>query len=748
MACQCPHHDHHHHHESSPGVRGLGICLLGLLVGLASEYSAQPWYPLAYLLALWAGGLTQLLRESWGKSPDIHSLMGWAVIASVLLGHWAEGVFLLLLFAAAEELEDRAQHHSEKALQELIQTRPARVRRVEAEGVREVAVEDVQVGEHIELHGGELVPLDGSVAQGAALVDTSSLTGESVPRLYEVGSHLLSGSKILEGSLRLECQTAVQDSTLARVTDLIQQARADKLRLQSDIERWTGVYSRLLPLSALTLGLWTWLSGHGSVLQSLYQALTLLVVGSPCALVLAAPGAYLSGLVQAARWGILVKGSRHLERLAGVQTVALDKTGTVTTGHFQVVACVPPDGWESPVWLGRVASLEAHTQHPLGLSLVAQARSQEQTLDPVCDFWSHPGRGLQGTIDDRRWWVGRQSYLEEFSLPIPEALQQEAQQAGQRGETVVWAACQKENFPPQVGLFRLADQERPEAHSAIHSLHSLGVTTLLLSGDHQQVVERIGQRLGARQWHGELLPEDKVEKLRHLPETAMVGDGVNDAPALATACVGIAMGASGSQLAIESSDVVLLHSDLSRLADLLSLARRCRRLVLQNLILAGLTILFLAAGVFTGKVGLAPGVLGHEGSTILVVLNGMRALRFQRNPKWNLDGLGVAVSGLCLIHCLALPILLALLPALSWLAPDEHIHQLLTVAAIPVALMALIPGYRLHRSLATLLGGFGGLGMMVGAPVLLPAYADAVSSTGAAILVTAHLCNRYQCRRS
>jgi Cd2+/Zn2+-exporting ATPase len=752
MACDC--HSHQHAPEKKQGSEAarLAVCALSLVAGLLAEHYQQPYFQTFYLVGLYAGGLLGLLRRIWGARPSIHSLMGVAVLAAVALGQWAEAVFLLLLFAAANELERRAALRSERALQALLEGRPVRARLVQGESCREVPVDDVKIGQWIEVHAGELVSLDGIVRQGTALVDCSTLTGESRPRLLEPGTNLLAGSKLLEGSLRLECLGAAEDSTLARAGELIRQARQQKLRLQTQLEGWMGVYSACLPLLALVYGLGAWLTGQLGAAQALYRSLTLLVVGSPCALVLAAPAVFLTGLVRAARSGILIKGSRHLEQLACLRELALDKTGTLTTGHFQLVDMVVPPGYNPDEWLAGAASLEARCQHPLGRSLVAAARRKALILQPVEDFWSLQGRGLQGRIGGVRWWIGRQAYLREFSLEVPAELQEAGLSWQAQGETVVWAACQAEKDTVRIGCFRLSDEVRPEAARALRAVESLGIRPFLLTGDNRGVASRVAGQLGLSNFRADLLPEDKVEAIRKAdPYIAMVGDGVNDAPALATASVGIAMGASGSELAIESSDVVLVHSDLERIPELIKLAHNCRRMVWQNLTLAALTVLLLAVGVFAGKIGLAAGVLGHEGSTILVVLNGLRLLQVPGKRAWSLssDTLGVLVSVLCLIHCLGLPLLIAALPTLGWLAPDEKLHWLLTILAVPIAFLALLPGFRVHRSLWILLGGLAGVGLMLTAPLLAQGLAEEViTSVGATLLVSCHLFNRWRSRCS
>lgn len=740
----CGGHDHHHYHE--PARPPFFLCFVGLAFGLLSEHLGFQTYPIPYVVGLYGGGLPRLLQEAWGKRPDIHSLMGLAVLAAIALGHWAEGVFLLMLFEGASQLERRAEQRSLNALRALLDDRPAQARKVLGEECFEVAVEEVVVGDWLEVRAGELVPVDGVVRQGAALVDCSKLNGESVPRFLEPEARLLAGSKVLEGSLRFECQAAAKDSTLARAADLIRSARREKLQLQTDIERWTGYYSAFLPVAALVYAVLLLVVGHLPLLAAIYKALTLLVVGSPCALVLAAPSVYLTGLAQAARNGILIKGSRHLERLASIREVAFDKTGTLTTGEFQLLEVVAPEGFDRNDWLGRAASLESRSQHPIGLSLVKAARQEGLPLTAIEDFWSCQGRGIQARIGQQSWWLGRQQYLAEFSIAIPPDLKEASSGWESQGETVVWAACREDSQPTLVGCFRLADGERPEAGAALRQLKSMGVESFMLTGDNTPVAARVAGRLGLAGFEADLLPEDKVDRIRQRKTTAMVGDGVNDAAALATASVGIAMGASGSELAIESSDVVLVRSDLQAVPELLRLARNCRRLVLQNLALAALAIGALLYGVVTGNVNLVTGVLGHEGSTILVVLNGLRLLRTPpRQPlRWvNIDNLGMLVSSLCLIHCLAFPLLLLALPTLGWLSPDENVHWTLTLVAVPVAVVALLPGYRVHRSLKVLLGGLVGVSCMLLAPLLLSDLTEELfASLGAVLVVCAHLANR------
>jgi Cd2+/Zn2+-exporting ATPase len=517
-----------------------------------------------------------------------------------------------------------------------------------------VPVEEVQVGEIVLVRPGAQVPADGVVVRGESALNEASITGESMPVEKRPGAKVFAGTINGQGALEVRVTTSVENSTLARIVQVVREAREQKAKSQDFTDRVIGQYYAYAVVGLTLLAIIVPLLFLGWDLKTtLYRAMTLMVVASPCALVISIPAALLSALASAARGGVLFKGGRHLEAAAQVRVVAFDKTGTLTTGRPGVVAVIPVDGApasleeafigvdapEHPAqpipddqigpltpeqrWLlALAAAIERPSEHPLARAIVRGADERGLPVIEASGFEALTGAGATATIQGQRLTIGRPML---FDLS-PDLMEQIAAQQ-ELGRTVVALGSGRTVW----GIIAIADTVRPEAAAAVARLKRTGIErVVLLTGDNHQVAQAIGQALGVDEVYAELLPEQKVAVLRELEQrygpVAMIGDGVNDAPALASATLGVAMGAAGTDVALESADMLLMSDDLSRLPGALRLARRARAIVRQNLAFAFAVIAVLMVFAMFGAIPLTLGVIGHEGSTLIVVANGLRLL--------------------------------------------------------------------------------------------------------------------------
>ncbi|MFN3929650.1 MAG: heavy metal translocating P-type ATPase, partial [Thermoflexus sp.] len=462
---------------------------------------------------------------------------------------------------------------------------------------------------------------------GFSAVDESLLTGESIPVPKGPGDSVFEGTLNSYGALEIQVTRPTSDTMLARIIHLVEEAQAQRARTQQAIDRFEQRYAWVvLAGAALTLILpWLW----GEALErAFYRAMTLLVVASPCALVISTPAAFLSAIAAGARRGILFKGGMALERLARVRVAAMDKTGTLTENRVAVQAVHALDGTGPDSVLALAAAVEARSEHPIARAIVEEARARGLILHEIREVEARPGLGVIGFANAHRIWVGSPRLFQHEGVPIPsevKALLEKVQRAG-RTALLVYDGQWR-------GIIEVADRVRAEAPEAVHALRRMGIEVVMLTGDHPAVAWAVAQAVGIDRVEAGLLPEEKLERIRALARTlgpvAMVGDGMNDAPALAAASAGIAMGKMGSDTAIETADVVLLQEDLRRVAEAIAMARAAMRTVWQNLALASGVIIVLVALTFGLGIPLPLAVVGHEGSTLLVVLNGLRLLRWK-----------------------------------------------------------------------------------------------------------------------
>jgi len=594
------------------------------------------------LTAVLLGGLPTL-RKGWialrSLTLNIHLLMSLAVTGALALGQWPEAAMVVWLFGLAEMLEALSLERARKAIRALTELAPetAWVRQDDGSWV-EAPSQTVVVGAIVRVRAGERVALDGVVLEGASSVNQAAITGESMPVAKAPGDSVLAGSVNELGVLELRVSAPASDSMLARMARSVQEAQSQRAPTQRFVDRFARVYTPIVVGLAVLLALVPPLLLSQAFGPWIYKALVMMVIACPCALVISTPVTVVSALTAAARRGVLIKGGVHLEQARLIRCIALDKTGTLTEGRPSLVGLESFDAANSEATLLRhAASLNAASSHPIASALLkAQSDASEASagLLPVQDFLTLPGRGVQAQIGQQVWRIGNKDLALQHSdepRTRPE-LHTTASGWESLGHTVLWLLCETR----VMGLLAVSDTVREHSQDVVSTLQTMGVQVLMLSGDHRASALAIGRQVGLSEAHIEapLLPDAKLqaisrwrERLQPGERIAMVGDGINDAPALARADVGIAMGASGTAVAIETADVALLQDDLRRLPELIQISRRAARVLWQNISIAlGLKVAVLALTLMAmGSLWLA--VFADAGAALLVVLNGLRLLR-------------------------------------------------------------------------------------------------------------------------
>jgi heavy metal translocating P-type ATPase len=608
-------------------VLGMLMASLGLwpLQGSAAEVSSLAGLALVYL----AGGLPAAWRavvSLWqDRVLDIDLLMVVAAVAAAAVGAPFEGAVLLSLFSVSTTLEQRALGRARHAIEALMALRPETALRKSPDGtVTEVPVADLEVDDIFVLRPGARVPTDAMIVNGRGALDEANITGESMPVTKQKGALVFEATVNLDGVLEAAVTRTVEESTVARMIALVTEAQAAKAPSERFSE-WFGQRYTIAVLvgAVVAFAVFSWLGRDWH--EALYRAAILLVAASPCAIVISVPAAILSALSAAARGGVLFKGGAALETLAAVDTFAFDKTGTLTTGKASVSTVVALDGNEQE-FLSLLAGLEAHSEHHSGAAIRREAANRGIQPVDVTNVITQPGEGIVGDAVGGKLWAGNPRMAArmgaEIEHPALSALADEAQ-------TVIYFG----QDTSLLGAVSIADQARASSRPALAALRDSGVTKILmLTGDRQPVALRIGSELGFHpdEIHADMLPEDKVRMVGELAakgKVVFVGDGVNDAAALARADVGIAMGAAGSEVALQAADVALLSEDMGQLAEAHRLARRTATIIRQNLVFAMGAMAVLVTGGLFFDLPLPLAVVGHEGGTVLVVLNGLRLLR-------------------------------------------------------------------------------------------------------------------------
>ncbi len=605
------------------------------VLGLAAHFAHAGAWSIALFVLSYVAGAWFTVHEVWERLQerqlDVHFLMLAVAAGSAAVGAWGEGAMLLFLFSLSGALEHYAMGRTSREIRSLFKSAPKTATRIDDQGHETTCpVEELEPGVRLLIKPGEQFPVDAEVIKGSTACDESNLTGEATPVEKTIGDSVLAGTLNLWGAVEVNVSRRASQSALQKIIQLIREAQHLKAPSQRFTDKFGTTYTYLILGLTLAMFFIWWLVfreppfvGTDTVRSAFYKAMTLLVVASPCALVLSIPSAVLAAIAWAARRGILFRGGAAVENLAEISVVAMDKTGTLTTGELKVerVESFPP-GREDEV--ARLAySLEKLSTHPLARAITLYGKQRQLPLIPIDHVESVTGAGLEATVDGQAVRLGKRDWLARGPHAQADAIEQ-APPAG-AGFSEVWITS-----PQLVGRILLRDDIRPQARAVVTALRAAGLRSLVLTGDRRATGERLREQLDVDEVRAELRPEQKVEAIRSFTaqnlKVAMIGDGVNDAPSLAAADVGVAMGARGSDAALEQAEVVLMHDRLENFLTAYRLSHRARRVIWQNLVLSLGTVMVLVACALLGRIPLTLGVLGHEGSTVIVVLNSLRLL--------------------------------------------------------------------------------------------------------------------------
>lgn len=605
-----------------------GLCFCCLLAGWMIGRPQTSWY--LFVLAYIAGGASALLeaiKAAAHRQLTVDLLMILAAVGAAVLDDWAEGAVLLFLFSLSNTLEGFANYRTKHTVQSLVRLRPTEAILLRDGHEWTVAIQNLSVGNLVRIRPGEHMPVDGEVVDGETWINEATITGESEPVVKAPGSLVFAGTINGLGSVVVRVTKLSADSMLERIVRMVHDAQAQKNPTQEFVEGWRQVYVGAVLLGAAVVFAGALLIHTSDVHHAFYHAMVLLVVASPCAVVVGTPAVVLSAIARAAQLGVLFKGGRYLELLGNVDTLAFDKTGTITLGEPVVDTVWVPEHTSPEAMLRLAAAVERPSEHHLAAAVVAEAQRRLIDLPEPTEFDNHVGSGVHAHVEGRWVGIGREKLFTSHGVSIPPTTLESARNLREQGQTVLIVVAPEAGISGVIGL---RDQVRPGTAKALAALKRMGIQeNVILTGDHEQVARGVAQSVGADSALGGLLPEQKVIELRRMAaagrSVAMIGDGVNDAPALAVAAVGIAMGGAGTDVALEVADVVLMRDDLKALPLAIWISRRATQRIRQNMVFALGVIGVLVLCSFM-NLPLWLGVLCHEGSTVLVVLNGLRLL--------------------------------------------------------------------------------------------------------------------------
>ncbi|MHC1727644.1 MAG: heavy metal translocating P-type ATPase [Syntrophobacteraceae bacterium] len=609
----------------------------GSIIATLTEGGAAPVAAISfYVAAILAGGwfiFPKALYAAKKLRPDMNLLMIIAVLGAVGLGEWLEAASVSFLFSLALLLESWSVGKAKREITSLLHITPPMARFLcPHDGqIEEKPVGEISVGATVVVRPGERIPLDGIVTKGATAVNQAPITGESARIPKGPGDEVFAGTINEEGAIEFRSTRPAADTTLSRIIRMVQEGRSRRAPAEQWVEKFARVYTPAMMLVALAIMLLPPLFTGGGWAKSFYEGLVVLVIACPCALVISTPVTIVAGLSSAARNGVLIKGGAYLEAPAHLKAVAFDKTGTLTYGQPAVNKVTPIGGHSVERLIANAAALETHSTHPLARAILRHAEARGISPSVADSFTILPGEGAQGTIQGKTYWIGSHRMLERL-----ERENQEFHEAASRleaaGNSLVAMWCDDHIC----GLVSVSDEVRPQAREAVAALKALGLETIMFTGDNRKTAELIARATGIDDFHPELLPEDKVRLVSELKEKlgaiAMVGDGVNDAPAMAAATVGIAMGAIGSDAAIETADIALMTDDLSKLPWLIRHSKRTLSVIRQNILFALLLKLVFIGLAAAGIATLWGAIAADMGASLLVIFNGMRLLRTTELP--------------------------------------------------------------------------------------------------------------------
>ena len=617
-------------------IKGLSTLLAALftVTGLLFHFLAPDTSldKLCYGLAIISGGWfifrKGVLAARYG-SLDMNVLMSVAIIGALFIDAWDEAATVVVLFALAQVLEGRAMDRTRRAVESLMELTPTKASVIRDDREVSLAVDQVDIGDLFRLRPGDKIPLDGVVISGSSSVNQAPITGESIPVEKSPGDTVFAGTINSQGSLDVRVTHLANDTTLAHITHLIEEAQATRAPTQTLVDRFAAIYTPAVLVIALLISTLPPLLFNAAFSDWFYRALVLLVIACPCALVISTPVAIVTGLARAARAGVLFKGGIHLENTGHLKTIAFDKTGTLTRGEPKVIDCMPLADARHQQLLQIAASLESRSEHPLAQAILDYARQHAVEPVEVENFNSLGGLGVAGDIGGMTCRLGNPRLFDQQLNLSPEIIKSLLEWEHE-GKTVVLVS----QGDALIGMLTIADTLRPEAREALQHLHKLGIKPItLLTGDNPGTARTIAESVGIESIKAELLPADKVTAVQALVDqyqyAGMVGDGINDAPALTVATTGIAMGAAGSDAALETADLVLMGDDLSRLPFAIRLSRSTLQIIKQNILLAvGLKAVFLALAI-PGLATLWMAVFADMGASLLVIFNSLRLIRLR-----------------------------------------------------------------------------------------------------------------------
>ncbi|QTD42896.1 heavy metal translocating P-type ATPase [Sporosarcina sp. Te-1] len=609
----------------------IAALLSGVLIAVAwsigrtgMEQASILLYIIAFLIGGFAKAKEGIEETIKDKQLNVEMLMVFAAIGSAVIGYWAEGAILIFIFAVSGALETYTLNKSHKEISALMGMQPEVAWLMNIDGtVAQVPTDSLSVGSVLLVKPGERIPVDGMIIAGSTSVDLSAINGESVPVSKGMGDELFAGTVNMSGAIQMEMTKPSSETLFQKIIQLVQNAQSEKSPSQQFIERFEGTYVKVVIATVLIMMVlphflfgWDWTT-------TFYRAIVLLVVASPCALVASIMPATLAAVSNGAKRGVLFKGGLHLEHVGSLQALAFDKTGTLTTGKPIVTDFIVRGGKEPKEVLGLLAAIESQSNHPLAMAIAKYASEQGVRVPSPPQIEDVPGYGIRAFVGTDEFLVGNPRFVGEAD--VHGFKEDVANQLAAEGKTVIYMKDQE----GILACAALRDTLRPEATKAIRDLKRLGISPIMLTGDNQLTASAVAKEAGVEKYVSECLPERKVEEIKHLLNeygtVGMIGDGINDAPALATATSGIAMG-DGTDVALETADVVLMQNDLNRLAYAVKLSRKMQRIVKQNVFFSISVIVILILSNFMQVVDLPLGVIGHEGSTILVILNGLRML--------------------------------------------------------------------------------------------------------------------------
>lgn len=619
------------HHEIIAALISGAIILIIWLFKSSIEPNHPGWWAGLHIFAFIIGGYAQakegLTDTIKNKELNVELLMIFAAIGASAIGFWTEGAILIFIFALAGALETYTLNKSSHEISVLMELQPEEATLLINGNSRVVPIEQLKVSDQILVLASDRIPADGKIIKGSTSVDESAITGESLPLTKSKEDIVFAGTVALDGSITVEITKPANETVFQKIIQMVQTAQDEKSPKQLFIEKFEDVYVKVVLIAVLIMMVLPYLLFNWSLEMSIYRAMVLLVVASPCALVASVMPATLSAISNSAKSNVLFKGGIHLENISGIEVMAFDKTGTLTNGTPVVTdALIHPD--YNPNTIHEiVGAIESESTHPLARALTTFTLStlkQDDFSVNVTQMKTISGKGLIGTINQEEWFVGKENLADNNSNSFYDS---EVTKLASGGKTVVFVSHNNQI----VALYALKDTIRNDSVKAIKKLNKRGIKTVMLTGDNELTAQAVAKETGIQDYVAECLPDEKVIEIKKLMKengkVAMIGDGINDAPALATADLGVAMG-EGTDVALETADMVLMKNDLAKITDTIDLSKKMNRIIKQNIYFSITVIALLIISNLIQVIDLPLGVIGHEGSTILVILNGLRLLRY------------------------------------------------------------------------------------------------------------------------